>query len=135
MLNQIKSLFIFKNIFEHIRKKKKLKLIKHNKQLLNKLNITKEDFKDYLVLKGLSQYYKINIQDVDVENLDLSHCYHFDKIFNLIIKIKFKNLKEINLSNDDISDINNLTKAKFENLETLNLSNNEITDNNKYKCS
>ena len=45
--------------------------------------------------------------------------------------MNFKELKELNLSDNKISDIKVLEKVKFEKLEKLDLSWNEI-DKNKY---
>ena len=44
MLNNINSKFIIEKIFINIKKIKKLKIIKFNKKLLYRLNITIEDF-------------------------------------------------------------------------------------------
>jgi len=51
MLEDIKSEFILDTIFKNISNKLKLKIIKHNKNLFQKLNITIEDFKIYEALK------------------------------------------------------------------------------------
>ena len=71
---------------------------------------------------------EIELNDKNIDNLTL----------NLLSDIEFKNLKEINLSNNIISDISPL--KKFKNLKKINLSNNkivsigslkEISENNK----
>ena len=71
---------------------------------------------------------KIKLNNKNIDNLTL----------NLLSDIEFKNLKEINLSNNIISDISPL--KKFRNLKKINLSNNkidkidslkEISENNK----
>ena len=49
-----------------------------------------------------------------------------------LIKIEFKELKELDLSNNNISDIKVLDKVKFEKLEILDLGENNI-DKDKFK--
>ena len=63
MLNDIKSNFILKIIFEYIKRKQKLKIIKYNNRILNKLNITSKDFEIYSLNNKLlkefnNKYYK-----------------------------------------------------------------------------
>ena len=54
MLDNIKSKLLLKIIFVNIRKKKMLKLLKLNKSLLSKLNITIKDFQEYKQLNELN---------------------------------------------------------------------------------
>ena len=49
-------------------------------------------------------------------------------IFEDLCKIEFKELKELILNNNNITDIRPLEKVKFEKLEILDLSQNKITD-------
>jgi hypothetical protein len=49
MLNEIKRKNVLKIIFEKLRMKKILNLLKYNKRLLDKLKININDYKDYLV--------------------------------------------------------------------------------------
>ena len=51
MLANIKSNLILKKIFMNIIDLKRLKIIKHTKKLMNKLNVGLEDFKEYILLK------------------------------------------------------------------------------------
>ena len=51
MLKKIKNKFLLNQIFAIIKNRTKLKIIKNNKFLLNRLNITIEDFKVYISLK------------------------------------------------------------------------------------
>ena len=44
-INNIKSKFILKRIFEFLAKKQKMKIIKNNNNIKNKLNITINDYK------------------------------------------------------------------------------------------
>ena len=47
-VNNIKSQYILQKIFNNLKLKKTLKLIKYNKVIQNKINIKKEDYKNYL---------------------------------------------------------------------------------------
>ena len=93
MLDKIKSKCILKNIFKKIRKKRKLNIIKYNKRILNRLNITKEDFEMYIRLKDFIYKYKRNIEDLDIKELDLSSKFVYNKEFEDLINIKFEELK------------------------------------------
>ena len=57
MLDNIKSKLLLNKIFVNIRKKKMLKLLKLNKSLLSKLNITIKDFQEYKQLNELNKKY------------------------------------------------------------------------------
>ena len=56
MLNNIKSSYILKLIFQKVANKKKLKLVKYNKILLRKLEITIEDYKSYKNLREFNNF-------------------------------------------------------------------------------
>ena len=51
MLNNVKSIKILKLIVGSLKKRIELKLLKYNKKMINKLNITKEDFAQFLLIK------------------------------------------------------------------------------------
>ena len=72
MLNDIKSKYILFIIFDTIKNRSKLNIIKYNKFLLDKLNITKKDFKVYELLKEFNKEFNLNIRDIDIEELDLN---------------------------------------------------------------
>ena len=55
MLKDIKSNEILKLIFQKMKNKRKLKVIKRNKKIIDILNITKDDFKAYETLKQLKK--------------------------------------------------------------------------------
>ena len=44
MLENIRSKYILEKIFDYLKNKRKLKIIKCNKKILGDLNISKEDF-------------------------------------------------------------------------------------------
>ncbi len=71
MLNRIKRKIILKLIFEKINNKKKLKLLKCNKRLLDKLDISINDYKDSFALKELNNKFNLNLDDTNVEFLDI----------------------------------------------------------------
>ena len=51
MLNNVKSNIIIEKIFKNLKNKRKLNIIKYNKRILSKLNINKEHFENYIILK------------------------------------------------------------------------------------
>ena len=156
MLDNAKSIFIINKIFTNLRNKKKLNIIKYNKRLLNKLNITKEDFNMYLMLKIFNTKYKTKLEDIEIKeiNLDgiiknealkdlceikfkrvykLSLCENAIWDINSLEKLNLKNLKILKLRYNSISDISVLGKVKFEELKELNLYKNNIPDINVLK--
>ena len=128
MLDNLKSKYILKEIFEKIQNKRKLNIIKYNKRIKAKLNINKEDFEIYITLKEFNNKYKTNIEDIDIRELNLSGKYIENEGLKDLSKIKFKELNKLNLSYDKISDISVLEKVNFKELKELDLSDNEIND-------
>ena len=72
MLNEIKSKHIMNKMFSHIQNRLKMKIIKYNKSLLNRLYITIEDFISYKFLKEFNKDFNLSIKDIDIEELDLN---------------------------------------------------------------
>jgi Leucine-rich repeat (LRR) protein len=130
MLDNVKSKYIQKEIFDKIQNKRKLNIIKYNKRIKVKLNINKEDFEIYTYLKEFNNKYKTNIEDIDIRELNLSGKYIENEGLKDLSKIKFKELKELDLSYNKISDISVLEKVNFKELKELYLSSNEISDIN-----
>ena len=125
MLDKIRSLRILNIIFRNIRKGSKLKILKYNKKIQNKLNIDKKDFKDFKLLKELNQKFNLDIKDTEVTRLNLS-CKNIGKnseLMKYLKEIDFNYLSEIQLSFNEISDIKNL--CKFDKLKILRLDNND----------
>ena len=113
MLKDIKSNYIVVRIFEMMKNKRKMKIIKYNKSMAGKLDITTEDFKVYETLREFNQEHNLNIEDIDINILDLSGKNLGNEIFEDLNRIKLKRLENLNLSNNNISDINNLEKEAF----------------------
>ena len=116
MLDKVKSKNILKKILEKIHNKRKLNIIKYNKIIKAKLNINKEDFEIYITLKEFNIKYKTNIEDIDIREINLSRINIENEGLKDLAKIKFKELKELDLSNNKISDISVLEKVNFKEL-------------------
>ena len=126
MLDDIRSYYILKRIFNNLKKRRTLRLLRNSKNLQNKLNITKKDFLEFVALKKLNKKYHIKIKDFDIEQLNLIGGSFPNDILEDICKNNFKELKKLDLSENIISDIKELKKAKFEKLESLNFMDNAI---------
>ena len=120
MLKNIKSKLIIKTLFKNIHNKLKLKIIKNNKYMIRILDINEDDFKIYEILKEFKEKYKLNIYDIDINELNFSFKKIGNEGFKFFTKIKFNELKELGLYFNQISDINSLENANFKNLEILN---------------
>ena len=116
MLDKVRSKYILKEIFEKIKNKRKLNIIKYNKGIKMKLNINKEDYEVYITLKEFNNKYKANIEDIDIKELNLNERYLGNEVLKDLSKIKLKQLKELYLSENQISDINILVKVNFKEL-------------------
>ena len=92
----------------------------------NYMNFERND----TLLNELNLRYDLDIEGTKIENLDLSYKYLGNKGQEDLSKIEFKELKQLNLGDNKISDINALEKAKFEKLEILSLGNNGLSDIN-----
>ena len=131
MLKNIKSKFILNLIFGYLKNKIKLKIVKHNKNLLFKLNIGFEDFQKYQLIKELNWKYNTNIKDINAPKLEFKYKlkkYRENKkeVLEYIEKIGFRDLKELYIFYGNISDITKLENVRFNKLEILNLKNNKI---------
>ena len=101
MLKEIKSRLILKHIFGNIKKKLKLKIIKLNKNLMDKLNIGIKDFKIYQLLKEFNKAFNQNIKDNDIEKLVIKdeNGENINRVIYYIAQIGFHELKELSLIN------------------------------------
>ena len=84
------------------------------------------------LLKEFNKKYNLNIRDTKIEKLDLRWKGLGNGGLEDLCKIEFKELKELILNNNNISDIKILSKAKFKKLEILDLSQNKISDINVF---
>ena len=130
MLDNVKSKYILKEIFQKMKNKRKLNIIKYNKWIMIKLDINIEEFEIYITLKEFNNKYNTNIEDIDIKELNLSERKMGNERLKDLVKIKFKELKELNISLNNISNINILEKINFKELKKLNLSLNKISDIN-----
>ena len=130
MLDNVKSKYIIEEIFEKIKNKRKLNIIKYNKRMLLRLNIRGKDFGVFLILKEFNQIYHKNIEDIDIKQLNLNKAHLGNKGLKHLATINFKELITLDLRNNDISDINILDKLNLKKLNNLDLSHNEISDIN-----
>ena len=128
MLNNIKSKIILNIVFDKLKRQIKLKILKYNKFLQNRLYININDFHDFHLVKELNEKFNLNIENDYVERINLYYRKFGDEILDYFNKIEFKKLKELNLSLNNLSDINQLEKAKLENLKILDLGDNRIKD-------
>ena len=130
MLVKVKSKYIVKEIFENIKNKRKLNIIKYIKRIKIKLDINKDNFEIYITLKEFNNKYYTYIEDIDIKELNLSGKYIGNKGLKDLGKIKFKGLNKLDLSLNGISNINILKKVNFNELEILNLVCIRISDIN-----
>ena len=83
-----------KIIFNYIKNKKKLNIIRHNKKIQNKLIILGKDFEVYKVLKELIKEFWLDFDDIDNNTLFITF-----KSKKVILKyfsnFQFKGLKEL----------------------------------------
>ena len=128
MLKTIKSNLIMKAIFKNIHNKIKLKIIKYNKYMIQRLDIKKEDFKMYELLKEFNEKLKLNIIDIDIKELYLKHKNVGTKELEILKNVNFKELQKLYLSGNKISDIKVLENVNFQELKELDLSYNKISD-------
>ena len=84
--------------------------------------------KPEFTLKDFNKKYNLNIKDINVDKIDLRWKKLGNEGLVDLCKIKFNELKELILNNNNISDIKPLEKVKFEKLEILDLSQNKISD-------
>ena len=100
---------------------------KKNYPIINN-NLT--EIENEKLIKEMNIKYDLKIQDNKIHELYINDRPIGDEIFQYINKLEFKQLKELYLQYDWISDINALKNAKFEKLERLKLTGNDITDIN-----
>ena len=115
MLKKVKSKHIIKVIFNNIIIKRKLKIIKYNEKIKERLNITEENFNRYETLKEFNKKYNSNIEDIDIKDLNLYNKKIGNEGLKDLIKIKFNEINELDLRKNNITDINDLEKFNLKN--------------------
>ena len=70
-MNNIKEKYPLITILGLLKKRVQFNLVKYNKILIEKLNIKKEDFENFKLLKEMNQKYKLNIIDIEIKELNL----------------------------------------------------------------
>ena len=93
----------------------------------------KLNFDNEFLLKEFNKKYNLNIKDTKINKLDLRWKKLGNEGFGDLCKIEFKELKELILNNNNITDLSPLGKVKFEKLEILDLSQNKISDINPFE--
>ena len=144
-MENIKSKLIVKRIFENLKTRKKLNIVKHSKKYLDILNIDKKDFASIVSLKNLDKKFHLDldIADTNIKVLDLSKAklitgeikdyFGFKNINNLvnvtiIEAITLDKLEVLDLGDNYIRELNVLEKFNLKNLAKLYLYNNYISD-------
>ena len=128
MLNNIKSKIVFGKIFNHLKMKIRMKIVKYNKNLLNKLDISIKNFQELGPFKEFKKIFNLNDEIEDITKLNLKKKVENVEALKYFNQINFFNLKELYLNKNKLKEINLLANAKFIQLEILNLSGNELTD-------
>ena len=108
MLDNIRSIKILNIILQIITKRKELNIFKKNKKMMNKLNIKKEDFEQFLILKEINLKFNLDIKDIDIKELNLGNKNLENDVIDYLTKIKFNRLKVLNFEKNNISDIKRL---------------------------
>ena len=130
MFPRIKSKLILSYIFDNLRKRIKLKIVKYNKLLTEKLNVKTKDYMQYYNLKEFNQIFKLNIEDIDIAELNLNSKKIGNEGLNFLFKINFTSLKQLNLYDNILSYVKVLEKINLKNLEKLSLRCNYLNNIN-----
>ena len=72
MLDKIRSKFILNIIFEKLKTRVKLKILKYSKNLMSRFNISELDFEEFKILKEFNKKFDFKIRDIDIPLLNLS---------------------------------------------------------------
>ena len=130
MLNKIRNKNILNIILDNLKKKKKMKLFLYNKKMQDKLDITFKDFLEFKFIKILKEKYHLSLNDdVDTKILNISEHPKSCEIFKYSNFVKFRDLRELDLSNNLLPNLSSLKIINTENLEVLLLDNNILKNN------
>ena len=121
---------ILNGLFNLLETKLKLKIVKYNKKLQDKLNLKKDDFIYFKLIKDFNIKYNSHIKDVDIIELNLDNLDIKNSGLSCLSKIKFYKLKELILSNNNIGKIDKIIPSyfNFENLVKLSFEQNHLRD-------
>ncbi len=72
-MNNVKSKKILNTILWALKKRIELKLFKYNKKMLNKLNVKREDFEQFILIKEMNSKFHLDIKDIDIKELNLEN--------------------------------------------------------------
>ena len=89
MLNNIKSKNIFQKIFRNIKKVIKLKILKHNKNYLNKLNMDLKDYQEFKSIRKFNEKYKLSLKNSDETCLRLNWELIGDEGLDYLSQLEF----------------------------------------------
>ena len=93
VFENLKSSIILKKILEYLKKNKSFEIMKHNKRLQKRLNLSINDYKEY---SNLYTPIEIELKLVDNKYSKFINMYEEDKNFIIyILIIQIKKLKEI----------------------------------------
>ena len=53
IIENIKSDYFLQKLYDNMTKKKKLEIIKYNKRIQNRINLSVNDYKEYLIIKKI----------------------------------------------------------------------------------
>ena len=127
MLKNIKSFYILKQIFGNIKYKKKLKLIKYDKELSKKIDITLQTYKEEF-FKEFNSKFDTKLTDLNNQLLNLKNKKVENTKLDFLSRVKFESLKALFLNNNEINEIKSLENVSYKSIKYLNLSGNKITD-------
>ena len=121
MLKNIKSFYILKQIFGNIKYKKKLKLIKYDKELSKKMDITLQTYKEEF-FKEFNSKFDTKLTDINNQLLNLKNKKIENTKLDFLSRVKFESLKALFLNNNEINEIKSLERVSYKNIKYLNLS-------------
>ena len=95
MLTKINSEYILNIVFDNLKKKMKLKILKYNKNMLKLMNLGKKDFNDFLIWKEINEELNTKIEDIEIKSLILRNKNLGNSKLICLNKLESKDLKEI----------------------------------------
>ena len=114
----LKSNYFLQKIFEHIKRNKSLKIIKYNKKIQNRLNISIKDYKEYSEIYSSIEIEIIPIKNEYVKFINIKGDESYYHIYFNDDKIETKNYltnydDEIEIKNYSINYNDKISKIKI----------------------